>query len=141
MERVKPAAALEQILREFFATDPPAARDIDAAYLFGSVARGDARPGSDVDVAVLTDHGPPPGFASLYLELEGEIERLLGRPVQVVVLDRAPVDLVHRVLRDGRLLLDRDPSRRIAFEVAVRRTFLDLQPILRRYRRLPEGPE
>ncbi|HEX5758679.1 MAG TPA: nucleotidyltransferase domain-containing protein [Thermoanaerobaculia bacterium] len=129
-------ADIEQALREFFA-DSPAAQGMAAAYLFGSVARGEAHAGSDVDLAVLTASGPRPGLAGLELGLEEQLERLLGRPVQLIVLDDAPVDLVHRVLRDGRLLLDRDPSRRIAFEVKARREFFDLQPILRRYRRQP----
>lgn len=128
---------MEQTLREFFAGDSPAARRMAAAYLFGSVARGEAHSRSDVDVAVLTLGGALPGFDGLELALEGDLERLLRRPVHLVVLDRAPVDLVHRVLRDGRLLLDRDKSRRIAFEVKARREFFDLQPILRRYRRQP----
>jgi len=53
-----------------------------------------------------------------------------------VVLNRAPVDLVHRVLRDGILLLDRDPSGRIRFEVRARNEYFDLLPHLRRYRRM-----
>lgn len=131
------AATIERSLCDFFAASPAAAEGIVTAYLFGSVARGEAGAASDVDVAVLTGAGPPPGLAGLYLRLQGELERRLGVPVQVTVLDRAPVDLIHRVLRDGRLLLDRNPSRRIAFEVKARREFFDLQPILRRYRRMP----
>ena len=59
---------------------------------------------------------------------------MLGVPVQVVALNHAPVDLVHRVLRDGKLLVDRDPSARIRFEVRARNEFFDLKPILDRYR-------
>ena len=105
-----------------------------AAYLFGSRARGTATDRSDVDVAVLYAAAPGPGLAGLSLDLEADIERALGLPVQVVVLNSAPVDLVHRVLRDGRLLLDRDPGRRIRFEVKARNEFFDLQPVLARYR-------
>jgi hypothetical protein len=42
---------------------------------------------------------------------------------------------VHRVLRDGVLLLDHDRSARIAFEVRSRNEYFDLLPILERYRR------
>jgi len=38
------------------------------------------------------------------------------------------------VLRDGRLVVDRDRSARIAFEVRTRNEAFDLEPILRRYR-------
>ena len=69
------------------------------------------------------------------LGLSGALELYMGRPVDVVVLNRAPVDLVHRVLRDGQLLCDRDPSARIRFEVQARNAYFDLLPYLRQYRR------
>jgi predicted nucleotidyltransferase len=127
----------EQALRVFFAREH---RDVVAAYLYGSVARGTPRPTSDVDVAVLYPGEPPATLAGLPLDLEVELERLLGAPVQVVVLNRAPVDLIHRVLRDGALLVDRDPATRIRFEVKARNEFFDLQPILARYRAGPIPP-
>lgn len=110
------------------------APDIVAAYLFGSVARGDDRPGSDVDVAILLDHLPEPSLESMPLDLEARLERLLGRPVQIVVLNRASPDLVHRVLRDGQILVDRDRPRRLRFEVQARNEYFDIAPVLRRYR-------
>ena len=106
-----------------------------AVYLFGSVARGNDRPGSDVDLGILYRRDPPPTLDGLPLRLEGEIERLLGRTTQVVTLNTAPADLRARVLRDGVLILDRDPSLRIRFEVRTRNEWFDLQPILREYRR------
>ena len=107
-----------------------------AVYLFGSVARGDDRPGSDVDLGILYRRDPPPTLDGLPLRLEGEIERLLGRATQVVTLNTAPADLRARVLRDGVLILDRDPALRIRFEVRTRNEWFDLQPILREYRRI-----
>jgi hypothetical protein len=69
--------------------------------------------------------------------IESRIARVVGRPAQVVVLNTAPAGLIHRVLRDGVLLLDRAPGARIRFEVKARNEFFDLQPILTRYRRRP----
>jgi hypothetical protein len=127
-------AEIEQALREFFATEGPG---IVAAYLFGSVARGTATARSDVDIAVLYEVAPPATIDGLPVELERRIEKLVGRPVQVIVLNRAPVDLIHRILRDGVLVLDSAKSARIRFEVKARNQFFDLQPILARYRRRP----
>ena len=121
-------------LREFFRSPS----SVQAAYLYGSVARGEAGPESDVDVAVLLAEGDPPALQDEALRLEGDLERLLGRTVQVVVLNLAPVDLVHRVLRDSLLLAEHDRSARIRFEVRSRNEYFDLLPFLRRYRRLDE---
>lgn len=113
--------------------------DVVAAYLFGSRGRGDAGPRSDVDVAVLLRRAPRT-FEEHPLELAGELEQALGVPVDVVVLNDAPSDLVHRVLRDGVLLLDRDRSARIAFEVRSRNDYFDMEPIRRAYRRGRPAP-
>lgn len=114
---------------------------IAAAYLFGSVARGTATATSDADVGVLFSADPPATLAGLHLDLEAELERAVGVPVQLVVLNRAPADLVHRVLREGILVLDRDPSRRIRFEVRARNAYFDFKPYADRYRRAaPAAP-
>ncbi len=126
---------IESELRSFFAAAPG---DAVAVYLYGSVARGTAREGSDVDVGVLLEKDPPRTLKGLKLDVKAELESRLGVPVQLVVLNRAPPDLIHRVLRDGKLLLDRDRSKRIRFEVKARNEFFDLQPILRRCRRVPD---
>ena len=118
-------------LRAFFEANHHAAA---AVYLFGSVARGDATDSSDVDVGVLYVADPPLGYDGLPLALEGELERLLGRPTQVVTMNHAPVDLRVRVLRDGVLVLDRNPPARIRFEVRTRNEWFDLEPVLREYR-------
>lgn len=100
---------VEQLVAHFGTAD----RRIAAAWLFGSQARGTARQDSDVDVAVL--YSDPPAWSSPGgpFDLEGDLERLTRRVVQVVVMNTAPVDLVHRVLRDGILLSEPDRSRRI----------------------------
>jgi predicted nucleotidyltransferase len=125
------ADELEAALRRAFATAPP---EIVAVYLYGSRARGTATTRSDVDLAVLYSIPPAPSLESQPFDIEAELEGGLGVPVEIVVLNEAPVDLVHRVLRDGVLLLDRDRSRRIRFEVKARNEYFDLQPHLARYR-------
>jgi uncharacterized protein len=114
--------------------------DVAAVYLFGSTARRTARADSDVDVAVLFHTSPRRTLDGPRLVIEGELERTLGAPVDLVVLNDAPVDLRIRVLRDGRLLIERDPSARIAFEVRTRNEAFDLEPVLIRYRAARERP-
>jgi len=125
------SAAIQDRLHRYFAEH---GEGLAAAYLFGSVARGTAHEASDVDVGVLFQDEPESVLASSTLQLEGALERLLGRRCDVVALNAAPVDLAIRVLRAGVLLLDRDRSARIRFEVRARNEFFDLEPHLKRYR-------
>jgi predicted nucleotidyltransferase len=127
-------ASVEARLRSFFEAD---ARGAIAVYLFGSVARGEVRADSDIDLGILFAIDPPATLAAPQFPLEAELERVLHAPVQVVALNRAPADLVHRVLRDGRLLLDRDRAARIRFEVRSRNEYFDMAQIRALYRRYP----
>lgn len=127
-------AAVVERLRAFFEDDP---RGASAVYLFGSVAREQARPDSDIDVGILFETDPPATLDAPQFGIEAALERGLGGPVQVVALNRAPADLVHRVLRDGRLVLDRDRAARLRFEVRSRNEYFDLAPIRRLYRGYP----
>jgi hypothetical protein len=105
-----------------------------AAYLFGSTARGEHTERSDIDLGLLYREGPPRTLDSPPRRLEGRLELALRRTVQVVVMNSAPPDLVHRILRDGILCLDRDRRARLRFEVKARNEYFDLLPYLRRYR-------
>ena len=132
------AAAVEQVVSQpqghahgVFAASPP----IIAVYLFGSFARGSEQRESDVDLGLLYAAALGGRLEDQPFLLEAELSELLQRPVQCVVMNLAPADLVHRILRDQQLLLDRDPSRRIRFEVAARNRYFDLKPVLDRYRR------
>ena len=116
-------------------------RGVAAVYLFGSVARGESRAGSDLDVAVLLEPAPERGaFESLRLGLRAELESELGQEIDFVVLNHAPPDLTHRVLRDSVLIIEPDPSARVRFEVRARNEYWDLKPYLDEYRRSPGVP-
>ena len=124
-------------LRALLADAP---RQVVAAYLFGSTARGTAGPRSDLDVGVLLDSPPPATLEGHLFDYEGRLEAALRRSVQFLVLNTAPADLVHRVLRDGQILLDRDRAARIRFEVKARNDFFDLAPIRKEYRQPRRRP-
>ena len=84
--------------------------EILEAYLFGSQARGGAHRQSDVDIAVYIDEtraeaGPFGYQADLTTHL---MDALGTNAVDVVLLNRAPPLLYHRVLRYGVRLLARD---------------------------------
>jgi predicted nucleotidyltransferase len=92
--------AREAILRELgtFAVRLAAELDVEAVYLFGSLARGDQHEGSDIDLLVVARY---PGRA---LELVGEIIRRTELPVEPLVV--RPETLARR-LQDGHPLFVR----------------------------------
>jgi predicted nucleotidyltransferase len=111
--------------------------DVMAVYLYGSRGRGTATALSDMDLGVLLREAPSSALRNSAATIEDEVERATRVPVQAVVLNTASPDLVHRVLRDGVLLLDRDRASRIRFEVQARNEYFDLAPVRRLYRRVP----
>ena len=119
-------------LRDYFSAR---ASEVAAVYLFGSTARGEARPASDIDVGVLFLATPPSTLHGQPFDIAADLERRLGAPVDLVVLNTAPADLRIRVMRSGDLVVEHDRSARIRFEVATRNEFFDLEPILNEYRR------
>jgi predicted nucleotidyltransferase len=86
--------------------------DIRLAYLFGSCASGTARPGSDLDVAILFDHLPAPASLDRLTE---DLEAATERRVDLVVLNFAPPLLAREVIARGRLVKCRHDDERVSF--------------------------
>lgn len=99
------------------------------ARLFGSHGRGDAGPGSDVDVAIwLRDPQPDDDIA-----MNGLATDALHRDdVDAVVLNTASVTLAFEALK-GRLLVSQDEGERIVAEAAIMSRYYDRLPSIRRH--------
>lgn len=67
---------------------------IKALYLFGSVVRGEDRPGSDVDILVEFQPDAHVGLFGL-ARLQRRLTEILGRPV-----DLTTPDALHKALKD-----------------------------------------
>ncbi len=84
LETIAPATLAERnrVLEELRRQAPQLRlRGIAKLSLFGSIARGDAGPESDVDLLIETDPEARLGYFELF-DLGEELEALLGRPVQ-----------------------------------------------------------
>ena len=127
-EVVVATAQLVDELARTLATRP----EIWEAYLFGSQARGDARPHSDVDVAVYLDPTAPmnAGFG-IDCEIAADLMKALHtNRIDVVLLNRAGPLLYHRVLRDGIRVLARDLAAATRREAMALSHYCDYLPQL-----------
>ena len=114
-----PAVAIDDVMRAM--ADRFGSAQLGLAVLFGSRARGEERPGSDVDVGVLAANGKELSFLELGL-LKVDLEARAGVPVDVV--DLCTPDAVFRfeVVSCGQVLFEDRPGRWAEF---VGKTLVD----------------
>lgn len=100
-----------------------------AAWIFGSVARGEARDDSDLDLAVLPRGELSHADLAALRELTCRLEPFSpSRRVDLIVLGPQGPVLRHRVLREGHLVYDADPEARVDFEGRTIAEYLDWKP-------------
>jgi len=116
-------------LARIWSCDP----DVAAAFLYGSRARGRARAGSDVDLAVILRAclSPAARWRKRLALIDSAGSALGTDAIDLVVLEEAPAPLGHRIVRAARLLLDADPPRRVAVVEDVLRRYLHEAPLRR----------
>lgn len=134
-QRQRRAADMLARLRQA-ASSVLSAHPVEAAYVYGSVARGGVLPSSDVDIALVLQTSFQP-YAQLELELaiQAALEDTTGfSPVDVRVINQAPLMVRGRIVQEGVLIYERSRANRIAFEVATRKRYFDFAPIARRLR-------
>ena len=89
---------VQSIIDELRAND-----NVLALFLFGSVARGQARPLSDVDLCIVTRAGVP----------EAEKMELLSfgsDTIDLSLFEELPITIQFRVIKEGKILFSKDTS-------------------------------
>lgn len=98
------------------------------AYLFGSRARGDERPDSDVDVAIYLDERLDADERfRLHLRIGADLERAVGGQVDLIVLNDAPLRLAGRIITERSTVLGHDEPRRVRYEVDLFPQYVDFE--------------
>ncbi len=111
-------------LEEVFARFP----DVQAVYLFGSVAEERAHYESDIDLAVVPREGAGPLNK---LDMLSELARVGFCSVDLVILDTNDIVLKHEAVRLNRLVYHTDDFDAATFFSKVVREYLDFSPYLR----------
>jgi predicted nucleotidyltransferase len=74
-------------------------------YLFGSALREDFGPDSDVDLGVVFSRNGVAGSFDQYFDFKSELERLLGRPVDLVCVASVRNSVLRRELDETKRLI------------------------------------
>jgi len=91
--------------------------NVIAIYLFGSHAKGEATPLSDIDIAVILENPTP--------ESEADIGSLSSPEIDVVLFHRLPLHIKYEVFKYGREIFVRDEEKLLEIKLKVMREYLD----------------
>lgn len=109
-------------IRDYFKSN----EDIAAVYLFGSTAKDMEKKTGDIDIAILLKPGVNPYKpVDIQLRIMSDLEILLKKRVDVVLLGFADPILEHQVRKHRKVLIDKTPKVRIAYEVDARKKYFD----------------
>ena len=93
--------AVTKIIADYFKTQP-----VLKAWLFGSYARGEETPESDVDILVEFDHSSPIGLFA-YARMWRELQERLGVEVDLVEEGTLRPSAMDSANRDKKLVYER----------------------------------
>jgi predicted nucleotidyltransferase len=102
--------------------------EIDAVYLFGSHARGQANQHSDIDLAIVPGSGD---IRRKHLDILTDLVRVGYSDVDLVFLDCTDIVLKYEAIRDNVLVYARDEFDSGAYCSLIIRQYLDFQPYLK----------
>lgn len=117
---------LDSVLKSVLLQGPP----LRLAILFGSAARNQLRPSSDIDIGIVPRDRDLP--LAIELQLQASLARACARDVDLVRLDRATTLLRWRVAKDGHTLVADPDYERVRFLAWAAIDYGDFAPALMR---------
>jgi len=126
MEKTK----IQNKLKHFFRQE----KDILFVYLYGSVAQGRGNYESDVDLAVYLDEKKVADFFKKRLFLIENVQSILRKTTEVVILNElSSILLKFVIIKEGKVIFERDRGERVDFELKVMQEYYDFQPFIEEY--------
>ncbi|MBU3942600.1 nucleotidyltransferase domain-containing protein [Patescibacteria group bacterium] len=108
-------------------------KEVLFCYLFGSFANGNPISSSDIDIAVYLDDKKCLDFFEKRLELIPKISKLSGKQADITILNNASLFMKYVVLKEGKLIFERNCEKRIIFELKSTNEYFDFKPALEMY--------
>jgi predicted nucleotidyltransferase len=103
------------------------------AYIFGSFVSG--RTFNDIDIAIFIRDTAQEHSLTTELTLEGELEKAFGLPVDVRIINNAPLTFVYNVLRHKIVIVERDRLFRTDYECLIFKKYADFSYLRKEYLR------
>jgi len=103
--------------------------DIEAIYLYGSYARSEQKPYSDIDIAVITGSTEPSR------SLREHIGSFSSKKTDIQVFSDLPLPARMQVISQGIPLYVRDPEKIRDLCRAISLSYMDLEPMRKRWKR------
>lgn len=104
--------------------------EVELAYLYGSVARGEANKLSDIDLAVYLNEACNMG--DVKMDLVSEIALLID-DFDLVFLNEARPLMAYNIVKEGIILFEDSGTRKAEIESDIIRKYLDMKPYLMRH--------
>ncbi len=101
-------------------------KKVDAVYLFGSYAKGNAKPFSDIDICVITERG-------VSKKVKEEILSHSSKKIDISMFWELPLMIRFRVIKEGKLLYKKDEIKLQRVKVDTLKSYLDIQPMIKRH--------
>jgi predicted nucleotidyltransferase len=106
--------------------------DIIFAYLFGSFNSQESF--HDIDIGVFISLNEPK-VLEIELELERELGDMIHMPVDVRIMNEAPLSFNYQVIKGGITIVDKNKDMRADFEGLVFKKYFDFQHLRNEYLR------
>jgi predicted nucleotidyltransferase len=103
------------------------------AYIFGSFPSG--KNFNDIDVAIFISADKFDSLLVRELEIERELGDVLHLPIDVRIINSAPLPFTYNVLKSGTVILDNDKSVRTDFEGLIYKKYFDYMHLRNEYLR------
>lgn len=111
-------------------------KEIQFAYIFGSLAEGVPGPESDLDLGIYLDKSSISDPDPLYeTKLSLEIEKAINEnfEVDILILNRASLVLKYQVTNKGELIYYKDEAEARDYEALIRKKYFDFYPMRKEY--------
>lgn len=109
-------------------------KDILFAYLFGSAVQGKTSYESDIDLAIYLSEKKGSDFFKKRLSLIEKAQSILKKPTEVVILNEiSSIFLKFVIIKEGRVIFEREHGERVDFELRAMQEYYDFQPFIEAY--------